>query len=303
MQGLLLADKPAGMTSFDVVRRVRSVVEMSQVGHMGTLDKAATGLLAVMIGKTTTLQRFLERKVSVYRFEMKFGEQTDTLDTDGTVVRECEWEHLEASDLRDALGAFEGTIDQRPPQYSAVKIEGRRASDWARDEDAPDVEPEPREVEIRRLELEDFEPPLARLEIECVSGTYVRSLVRDLADRLDSCAHATAIRRTRTDSFHVEDAVSIEELDAETVSEHLLTPLEMVESLPTYRADEDEARAIGYGQKPSVDAETAEELGVEPGDWVAIVDPSDELAAVVEYRSGDDGSGLFAPERVLKPSG
>lgn len=302
MEGLLLVDKPAGMTSFDVVGEVRSVAEMSQVGHMGTLDKAATGLLAVMVGNATTLQRFIEEKVSVYRFEMTFGEQTDTLDTDGTVVRECEWEHVDAADVREALGGFVGTIEQRPPQYSAVKIDGRRASDWARDDDAPDVEPEPREVEVRELDLEAFDPPRARLRVECVSGTYVRSIVRDLAEELDSCAHATSIRRIRTESFHVDDAVSLDELDASNLREHLLSPREMLASLPAYRADADEARAVGYGQKPPVDGATVDELGLEPGDWVAVVGPDGELVAVADYRASQD-ERLLAPERVLKPSG
>jgi tRNA pseudouridine55 synthase len=302
MEGLLLIDKPTRVTSFDVVGEVRSVAEMSQVGHMGTLDKAATGLLAVMVGNATTLQRFIERKVSEYRFEMRFGAQTDTLDTNGEVVRECEWEHVTASAVREALGSFVGAIEQRPPRYSAVKIDGRRASDWARDDDAPEVSPDRREVEIRELELEVFHPPVAQLRVECVSGTYVRSIVRDLAEDLDSCGHAASIRRLRTESFHVDDAVVLQNLALPTLREHLLSPREMLEALPAYRASADESQAVGYGQKPSIDGERVEELGLEPGDWVAVVDPEGELVAVAEYRASD-GERLLAPERVLKPSG
>jgi len=302
MEGLLLVDKPSGKTSFDVVRAIRSIVETSQVGHMGTLDKAATGLLAVMIGNATTLQRFLERKVSVYRFEMKFGEQTDTLDSEGETVRECEWKHLEAGRIREALGMFVGVVEQRPPQYSAIKIDGRRASDWARDDDAPDKMPEPRDVEIRRLELEAFDPPFARLEVECASGTYVRSVARDLAGAVDSCGHATAIRRVRTETFHLDDAVELEELDEETIAGELLSPREMLEPLSQFSVDADGARALGYGQKLPVERETARRLEWEPGDWVAVTGPAGDLVAVVEYRADEGESGLLAPERVLKTS-
>lgn len=304
MDGLLLVDKPSGMTSFDVVGRVRSVADMKKVGHMGTLDKAATGLLAVMLGKCTKLQRFLGSKVSRYDFQMRFGEQTDSLDRNGEVVAECSWEHVTADGIEEALGSFVGKIEQKPPKFSAVKIDGRRASDWARDDDAEEIEPEAREVEIRELELLNWEPPDADLRIECVSGTYVRSLVRDLAEVLDSCAFATEIRRTGTNEFHLSDAVPLSELDREALERHLLPPREMVRSLPAIEVDADGARAIGYGQQLSLDREAASDAGIEAGDWVAVVDPSDELAAVAECREGrPEEAYRLQPERVLKTSG
>ena len=300
MQGLLLIDKPRGMTSFDVIGKVRRAVDESKVGHMGTLDKAATGLLAVMIGRCTKLQRFTAAKVSTYEFEMKFGVQTDSLDTNGEVVRECEWEHVTEGAVREALGDFVGVIEQRPPRFSAVKIDGRRASDWARDEEAPDMEPEPREIEIRRLELRAWEPPLARFEMECVSGTYVRSLVRDLAEKLDSCAHATAIRRTASNHFSIEDAIGVDELDEGTVRDALLPPLVMVESLPHYELDQEEARLVGFGTAVRPDEAGWEALDADEGDFVALVDPEGELAAVarIEVR---EGALALQPRRVMKP--
>ncbi len=301
MEGLLLIDKPAGITSFDVIAEVRRVVDEQTVGHMGTLDREATGLLAVMIGRCTKLQKFLGEKVSTYEFEMRLGRQTDTLDADGEVVAECEFEHVDAEAIREALPAFVGTIEQRPPKYSAVKIDGRRASDWARDDEAPDVEPEAREVEIRGLELLDWEPPLARFRLECVSGTYVRSVVRDLAARLETCAHASGIRRVASRDYTIADAVPLDELDEETARERMLAPVEMVAALPIYELDDDQARAVSFGSQVPPEPEWLEETGLEVGDPVRLVDPAGELAAVARLRRRDDELEL-QPRRVLKPA-
>jgi len=301
MDGLLVIDKPKGVTSFDVVGRVRSAVGMSKVGHMGTLDKAATGLLAVMLGRCTKLQKFLGEKVSTYEFSIEFGTRTDTLDTNGEVVAECEWEHVSAEAIREALESFVGTIEQKPPQYSAVKIDGRRASEWARDDDAPTREPEPREVEIRSLELLEFDPPTARMRIECVSGTYVRSVVRDLAGDLKSCAHATGIRRVASNTYSIEDTVPLDELDEQTAREALLAPVEMVAELPSYHLDSEEARLVSYGTQLTPPADWLEASGLEEGDPVRLIDEEEELAAVARLRHREEGLEL-QPRRVMKPA-
>lgn len=302
MDGLLLIDKPKGMTSFDVVARVRSAVNLSKVGHMGTLDKAATGLLAVMLGRCTKLQKYLGEKVSTYEFSMDFGTQTDSLDTNGEVVEECEFAHVTAEAIREALPQFVGTIDQKPPQYSAVKIDGRRASDWARDDEVETREPEPRDVEIRSLELLHYDPPSASLRITCVSGTYVRSVVRDLADTLDSCAHATSIRRVASNNLSIEDAVALDDLDEGTAREHLVPPVEMVAELPAYHLDDNEATMVSYGKRPPPDPDWLEASDLEVGDPVRLIDEQGELAAVGRLRRLDDEI-VLQPRRVLKPAG
>ncbi|MFB6372097.1 MAG: hypothetical protein ABEN55_03050, partial [Bradymonadaceae bacterium] len=226
---------------------------------------------AVMIGRCTKLQKFLGEKVSTYEFGMEFGTRTDTLDTNGEVVETCEWAHVTAAAIREALEPLTGTIDQQPPQYSAVKIDGRRASDWARDEEAPTREPEAREVEIRALELIEFDPPTARLRMTCVSGAYVRSVVRDLAADLDSFAHATGIRRVASNHLSIEDAVALEDLDEETARRHLIPPVEMVAELPAYHLGDDEAEAVSYGQRLVPDPGWLEESGLEEGNPVRLI--------------------------------
>lgn len=301
MEGLLLIDKPAGITSFDVVAEVRDVVDEGTVGHMGTLDREATGLLALMIGRCTKLQKYLGEKVSVYEFAMHFGEQTDTLDDDGEVVAECDYDHVGTEAIRQELSAFVGTIEQAPPKYSAIKIDGRRASDWARDEESEDVEPEAREVEIRQLELLEFEPPVARFRIECVSGTYVRSVVRDLAAALDTCGYASDIRRVASYEYDIGDAVELDELDEETARAHLLSPNRMVAGLPAYEMDDEEERLVSYGTQFDVPEDWLEARDLEEGDAVRLVDGAGELAAVARLRRRY-GELEFQPRRVLKPA-
>jgi len=301
MEGLLLIDKPAGITSFDVVARVRDVVDEGTVGHMGTLDREATGLLALMIGRCTKLQKYLGEKVSVYEFAMHVGEQTDTLDGDGEVVRECEYGHVDAEAIREELPAFVGTIEQRPPTYSAVKIDGRRASDWARDDESEDVEPEAREIEIRQLELLEYEPPVARFRIECVSGTYVRSVVRDLAAALETCGYASEIRRVASYEYDIDDAVPLEELDEERAREHVMSPNRMVAGLPAYEMDDDEERLVRFGTQVDVPDEWLEARALEEGDAGRLVDGVGELAAVARLRRRY-GELEFQPRRVLKPA-
>lgn len=292
MDGLLLIDKPLGTTSFDVVKRVREVANISGVGHTGTLDPQASGLLPIVVGKCTKLARFLSLEMKAYDFEMQLGVETETGDVEGEVVRESRWEHVTRGDLVGAADAFIGKIEQVPPLYSAVKIDGRRAYELARE--GVDFELEARPVFVDCLEVTDFDPPRVRLHTRCGSGTYVRALVRDLAGAVGSCAYTTAIRRTAVGEFDVEEAVSLDRLDSESVQSSMLPPLELMRGLPMYDAAPSEATALGYGQRiPIVDVD------VELKDVVAVADRDDELVAVTRVVEGRYGLQL-KPERVLK---
>jgi tRNA pseudouridine55 synthase len=299
--GFVTIDKPRGTTSFDVVERVRRASGLSQVGHGGTLDKEATGLLIVLVGKGTKLFQYLNLEVAEYRFEIELGRQTDTLDVDGEVVHEAPWEHVEAEDVRDALPDFVGTIDQVPPTYSAVKIDGKRASERARE--GEDVDLDPREVTIESLELVDFDPPRATLRMRCHSGTYVRSIARDLGQSLDSRAFVTRLRRTEKAGFRVDEAIDLDSFEEEGCDAHLRSPLELVRSLPRYDADADEAEAIGYGQRPSLPETWLEGRDLDVGDPIAVADPDGELAAVARLKHDDRHRWFLQPRTVLKTSG
>ena len=289
--GLLIVDKSAGMTSFDVVRRVRKLANTRKVGHAGTLDPDATGVLPVAIGRCTKLLRFLTIDEKYYGFEMHLGEETDTADSSGEVVRQAGWENLSRDDLEEVLPRFLGRIDQVPPVYSAIKVDGKRAYELARK--GEDVVLEPRPVEILQVEVDAWNPPVVEMKVRCGPSTYIRALARDLGRALDSAAHAAKIRRLAVGPFSLGDAVSLEGLEGQQLDSWLLSPMEMVQSLPTYRLDAESRRRVGHGQFLTVQRDW------EVGDYVAARDVDGNLVAVMECIEADGETAQLRPRRVM----
>ncbi len=201
-EGLVLLDKPSGLTSFQALSRIKRALGTSRVGHAGTLDRFAEGLLVVLAGRMTRLAGLASAMDKEYVATITFGQQTDTLDPEGEVVAEGPVPGREA--LEAALQSFVGRMMQVPPAYSAVHVHGRRAYEAARR--GEEVALAPREVEIHSLSLESFSPPDATLRVACSKGTYIRSLARDIAARLSTCAFVSRLRRTRIGGFRVEEA-------------------------------------------------------------------------------------------------
>jgi len=203
VSGLALVDKPSGITSHDAVDRVRRALGTRKVGHAGTLDPLASGLLVIGVGRATRLLRFLGDLRKEYRGAGLLGVETDTLDADGDVVRERPVAVTEA-DLRRAMAALTGDLDQVPPAYSAVKVGGQRLYDAARR--GEHVEAAPRRVHVDAFELTALRPPAFEFMVRCSSGTYVRSLVADAGTAVGCGAHLVELRRTAIGPFRVEDA-------------------------------------------------------------------------------------------------
>lgn len=200
----MLLDKPAGVTSFEALDGVKRTLGTRRVGHAGTLDRFATGLLVVMVGASTRLVRFVQDLEKEYVARLTLGIETDTLDPEGAVVGTAAVPAAAA--LEAARGSFVGTITQVPPAFSALHIDGRRAHEIARSGGTPQMRP--RTVDIRELSLLEYQPPFLDIRIRCSGGTYVRSLARDLAREAGSCAHVSALRRTAIGSIRVEEAVA-----------------------------------------------------------------------------------------------
>ena len=208
--GYLVIDKPAGWTSHDVVGRVRRILGERRVGHAGTLDPAAVGVLPVAIGLATRTVEYLSDATKAYVAEITFGVTTDSADVDGDVLAVQPAGHLTREDIVIALRGFEGALSQVPPMHSAVKVGGRRLYELARRGEVIDVEPRP--VTIHAIALEAWDPSVATVAVSCSKGTYIRSLARDLGEQLGTGAYLSNLVRTRTGPFTLADAVRIDEL-------------------------------------------------------------------------------------------
>jgi tRNA pseudouridine55 synthase len=236
--GLVVVDKPAGMTSHDVVGRCRRIFGTRKVGHAGTLDPMATGLLLMGLGRATRLLRFLGELPKVYEGSAVLGVETTTLDADGEVVRRSPVDLSEAA-LRDAMARFVGEIDQTPPAYSAVKVHGRKLYEAARKGEA--LEAAPRRVRVSSFDLVRFDPLGFDFRATVSAGTYVRALVADVGTALGCGAHLTRLRRTAIGPFRVEDASGPGEPGG-------LLPLDAaVAHLPAVTLHEEEARVAVHG--------------------------------------------------------
>jgi len=211
IQGLLLVDKPGGMTSHDVVQHVRRIYGERSIGHLGTLDPFATGLLVLLIGRATRLANFLDTEPKVYEATISFGTETDTDDLTGTLIRSADLPR--ESDVRSGVTKLTGRISQVPPAYSAKSVDGTRAYDAARRGQPLDLPAA--EVTVHSWEIRELKGDTLTAVITCSGGTYIRALARDLGRLVSSAAHLTSLRRTRVGEFDVRNAATLDALSAE----------------------------------------------------------------------------------------
>lgn len=287
---VLPVDKPEGPTSHDVVSVARKALGERRIGHTGTLDPFASGLLLLCVGKATRLAEYFSGLDKSYEAEARLGVRTDTLDRDGRIVAESEaWRDMADDAVETALAGLRGDILQVPPQYSAKKVDGERAYRRARGGRTVELPPVP--VTVYELELTDADLPLVRFRVRCSSGTYVRALARDLGEALGVGAHLNGLRRTAIGAWSVDDALSVDELDDPArVSEVAVDPLAALGHMPTLVVDDEAAGRIAHGQAvPLADVEaTAEE-----GEPVAVAHAG-ALVAVGQARDG-----VLRPRKVF----
>ncbi|MFQ5774108.1 MAG: tRNA pseudouridine(55) synthase TruB [Kiloniellaceae bacterium] len=297
INGWVVVDKPSGLTSTQVLGRVRRVFDPRKIGHGGTLDPLATGLLPVAMGEATKTVSYVMEGPKTYRFTLRWGEATTTDDIEGEVIARSERRPSEA-EIRMVLPSFVGEIAQVPPTYSAIKVAGRRAYDKARAQEA--FELEPRQVEIRRLTLVAAgEPDHATLEVVCGKGAYMRALARDLGRALGTCAHVVALRRSAVGPFREAHAISLETLEAlghSAADSGALLPLETaLDDIPALALTETEANRLRRGQAVSMLARVNRERIREFANGViGYATSGGKPVALVRYQAGD-----IHPVRVL----
>lgn len=289
--GLLVVDKPAGVTSHDVVARVRRILGLRRVGHAGTLDPDATGVLLVGVGRATRLLRYLSGLDKEYEGDVVLGTATDTLDSSGAVVGSWDMSEVTLQDVRKAAAGLTGTISQVPPMVSAIKVGGRRLHELART--GVVVERAAREVRVDRFFVEATATPLVfHVQVTCGSGTYVRTLAADLGEALGGGAHLKNLRRTRSGPFDELAAVPLDQVSLAA----LRAPLAAVTHLERVVVSKDIATYVAHGRPLERSV-----LGVDgEGPW-AIVGPEQRLLAVYERADARDGEETVRPSVVVAP--
>jgi tRNA pseudouridine55 synthase len=300
VDGVLVVDKPSGPTSHDIVDRARRVLRTRRVGHTGTLDPFATGVLPLCLGRATRLARFLSAGEKTYRATLRLGFATTTDDVTGEPLRPLEPQR--AADVTEgavlsALSAFVGSFDQVPPTFSAKQVAGRRAYELARRGEAVSRAAVP--VTVHALELVAREADRLELEVRCSAGTYVRALARDLGERLGCGAHLTALRRTRSGGFGLEQAVPGDTLVG--AAQHVVPMARLLTDWPAVRVGVEGRRRVGHGREIAANDVLSDFPGEGEG-RVRILDEAGELIALATARGGEGGdvSGLPRP-RVLHP--
>ncbi|MGH9047995.1 MAG: tRNA pseudouridine(55) synthase TruB [Acidimicrobiales bacterium] len=291
MTGFLVVDKEAGWTSHDVVARCRGILQERRIGHAGTLDPGATGILVLGVGRATRLLRYVSGAAKDYRAEVVLGTTTSTLDDDGEVTGTFDMARVSLEAVRRAASSLTGEIDQRVPMVSAVKVGGERLHRLARA--GKEVERPLRRITVERFEVEaGREPGTFSIDVRCSAGTYVRVLAADLGAALGGGAHLRRLRRTRSGSFSESDAASLSSLEAAFASgdaSMMRAPLDALD-MEKMVVDTDAALDVGHG-RPLVDT------GAAPGP-LAVLDAAGVLLAV--YEVGTDGRAKAAV--VLEPA-
>ena len=316
MDGLLVVDKPSGPTSHDVVARMRRVLREKRIGHTGTLDPMATGVLLLVVGKATRLAKFLSAGDKSYDAIVRFGFATDTADAQGRPVGPVSEQPMPSRDAIDAaLDAFRGTFLQQPPAFSAKKIDGQRSYKLARarrtagsdtvgsDPVGSDTvpAPAPASVATTRLEIVSIEADRVTLRVDCSAGFYIRSLAHDLGERLGLGAHLTALRRTRTGDFGLDRALPLDaaERDPQRAAAAVVPLADMLPRLPSVVLTAEGATRVSHGQdiRPadSVLAST-EPCALSPEPFVRLLDPRGELVAIARPMGA---GGFLHPSVVL----
>jgi tRNA pseudouridine55 synthase len=276
VSGVLVIDKPVGLTSHDVVQIIRRGTGIRRAGHTGTLDPRASGVLVVLIGPAVRLSEYVSASDKRYQATIHLGSSTDTYDAEGRITASASLSNISEEQFENILQQFVGEIEQVPPPYSAVKVQGRKAYDMARE--GEEVSLEPRTIQVYSLDLLEWDPPEVVTDVFCSSGTYVRSLANDLGNALGVGAHLVGLRRTKSGRFTLRDAVPLRRLQESFVAgdwyKFLIPAAEALADWPMVELDADQVELIRHGHR----------VPAEPGvqGWARGVSQQGDLVALLE---------------------
>ena len=295
ISGVLVIDKPTGMTSHDVVNIVRRGTGIRRAGHTGTLDPRASGVLVILVGTAVRLSEYISASDKRYQAIIRMGTATDTYDAEGAFTRDEVTVDVTEEQFEAELKKFEGEVEQTPPAYSAVKINGRKAYEMARK--GEEVEIEPRMIQVHHLEVLEWATPEVVVDVHCSSGTYIRSLANDLGEVLGCGAYLVGLRRTKNGRFSLRDAVPLRKLkeafEAGDWYKHLIPAAESLSDWPSVVLSPDEVETLRHGQRVKVDADDPED------EMVRGISEADELVALMKRVEGEDGAFEWQPKKVF----
>lgn len=280
MFGFININKPKGITSHDVVAILRRILKIKQIGHTGTLDPFAEGVLPICIGKATRLIEFLEDE-KAYIGTVQFGKSTDTYDVDGKIINTSE-KQITFEDLENALKDFRGEIEQTPPIYSAIKINGKKLYEYARE--GKDVEIKPRKVYIQKLEILSFDEikQQAELYIECSKGTYIRSIANDLGLALQTYGYLTKLVRVKAGKFTLRESIELNKLNSkEKCLAHLISPIEKL-NYPKYELTKTEFDKVSHGNPIQIESQDGITILIYENKIVAVANIDENLAKILK---------------------
>ena len=297
IDGILNIHKASGMTSHDVVARIRKLLQQKRVGHTGTLDPMATGVLPICAGQATRVAEYLSESGKAYQAEITFGVVTDTYDAEGTIIRTSNTDTLTLEHIENLLPHFLGPQLQVPPRYSAIKIQGQPAYKHARAGEA--VALEPRAVEITHLQIVNWQHPKLTLNVECSKGTYMRSLAYDFGEALECGAYLTALIRTRSGPFTIEQSLTLEQLADAIEQGQLATCLlaadYALQNYPALHLDEETAQRVLHGNAFYYEPGTAISQS-QHAKLARLYDPDGRFLAIATW---DAERALWHPKKVL----
>ncbi|MGZ3512345.1 MAG: tRNA pseudouridine(55) synthase TruB [Thermodesulfobacteriota bacterium] len=311
MDGILIVDKPEGITSLDVAREMKRRFGVKKAGHVGTLDPFATGVLPIVINEGTKLVPFLGEGPKEYEVTLQLGQETTTHDRTGQVVMSRAWEEVQPEKIEATIRTFLGKIRQTPPMFSAVKIDGRPLYRLARK--GIEVERKEREVEIYEIDMEGIDLPFVRFKVSCSKGTYIRALGRDIGRKIGCGAHLLRLRRTRSGPFTLGEAISWERIrefsHPSLLSPWLISLKAALPSLPEVVGDEQLLRKVRLGRKMVVQDLSLKNLpAFKKGEYLKICSLEEELVAVLrsemggaDIRGANPEAVAFRPLRIFQP--
>jgi tRNA pseudouridine55 synthase len=290
VSGVLVVDKPVGLTSHDVVQIIRKGTNIRRAGHTGTLDPRASGVLVVLLGPAVRLSEYVSASDKRYQAVVRLGQSTDTYDAEGRITGGSSPVNITEDQFENELKSFIGEIEQVPPPYSAIKVKGRKAYDMARDGEVFDLAP--RTIHVYNLDLLEWAPPEAVIDVYCSSGTYVRSLAHDMGEKLGCGAHLVGLRRTKSGRFTLRDAVPLRKLresfDSGNWYQYLIPAAEALSDWPALELTNEQVEAVRHGIRiPSPALQST---------WARGINEQGELVALMEF---DTESAEWQPKKVF----